>query len=288
MIVIYKKELHSYFHTMSGYLFIALILLFIGLYTSSINLMGGYGNFEYVLGSAGFIYILIVPILSMRVLAEERRHKTDQILLTSPVSIAEIVAGKYFAMITVLLLPILVICAYPLILSMYGAVPMPVVYGSVLGFFFMGAALIAVGMFISSLLESQLIAAVVSFGVLLLTYMMDGIAEIINDSAFGSLIAFTVIVFLLILFLYYMTHSFKVSLSAGVLAEAVLCLLYQTDRIAFEGSFSAVLKKLAFYDYLRNFVYNGIFDLTAIIFYLTVIFLFLFFTVQSLEMRRWN
>jgi ABC-2 type transport system permease protein len=168
MTVIYKKELHTYFHTMSGYIFIALIFLFIGLYTSSVNLMSGFGNFEYVLGSVGFIYIVIVPILTMRVLAEERRHKTDQILLTAPISIAKIVVGKYLAMATVLLLPILVICAYPPILSIYGNVPMLAAYSSILGFFFMGAALIAVGMFISSLLESQLIAAVLSFGVLLL------------------------------------------------------------------------------------------------------------------------
>ena len=103
MAAIYKKELHLYFHTMIGFLFTALILFFFGIYTSSINFNGGYGNFEYVIGSVGFIYILIVPILTMRVFAEERRQKTDQILLTSPVSVVKIVMGKYLAMITVLM-----------------------------------------------------------------------------------------------------------------------------------------------------------------------------------------
>lgn len=288
MTVIYKKELSTYFHTMTGYIFIAFIFLIMGLYTSSMNLMGGYGNFEYVLGSVGFIYIVIVPILTMRVLAEERRQKTDQILLTAPISITKIIIGKYLAMVTVLLLPILVVCIYPLILSMYGSVPMLIAYSSIFGFFFMGAALIAVGMFISSLLESQLIAAVLSFGVLLLTYMMNGITEIITDSAFGSLVAFTGIVFLLALFIYFMTQNFYITLISGIILEAILGIFYRLNPMVFEGSFAAALKSLAFYDYLRNFVYNGIFDLTAIIFYLSAIFLFLFFSIQSLEMRRWS
>jgi ABC-2 type transport system permease protein len=118
--------------------------------------------------------------------------------------------------------------------------------------------------------------------------MVDGITEIISDSPFGSLIAFTAIVFLLMMFIYFMTHTFSIALIIGICLEAVLCVLYRMDTAAFSGSFSAALKSIAFYNYLRNFVYNGIFDLTAIVFYLSVIFLFLFFSVQSLEMRRWN
>jgi len=287
MAAIYKKELHLYFHTLIGYLFIAMILFFIGMYTSSINLNGGFGNFEYVLGSVGFIYILIIPILTMRVFAEERRHKTDQILLTAPVSVTGIVMGKYLAMVTVLLMPTVIICAYPLILSMYGGIPFPVIYSSIFAFFLMGAALIAVGMFISSLLENQLIAAALSFGVMLFAYLLGGITRIVSGHALGSLIAFTVVVFFLIVYINHMTQNFWAALAIGGVIEAIICLFYRAAPWTFDGSVVAILKKLAFYEYLVNFAYNGLFDLTAVVFYLSVIFLFLFFSIQSLEMRRW-
>jgi ABC-2 type transport system permease protein len=273
---------------MTGYIFIAAILLFIGAYTGSINLYGGFGNFEYVIGSVGFIYIIIVPILTMRVLAEEKRQKTDQLLLTAPVSVAGIVVGKYLAMIAVLLFPTLVISLYPLILSMYGSVPFLVIYCSIFGFFLMGSALIAIGMFISSLVENQLIAATLSFVVMLFAYMLSGITKIVSSSALGSLIVFTVFVFFLAIFINYMTQKFTVALAFGVIAEIILCLFYRVNPAAFDGSLIAILNKLAIYDYLFNFVYKGLFELTAIVFYLTVIFLFLFFCIQVIEMRRWK
>lgn len=288
MLVIYKKEMHFYFNNMPGYIFIAFIFLITGLYTSSYNLTEGYGNFEYVLGSVGFIYIVIVPIITMRVLAEERRQKTDQLLLTAPITISKIILGKYLAMVTVLLVPILVICLYPLVLSMYGTIPLLVVYSSIIGFFFMGSALIAIGMFISSLTESQLIASVLSFGILLLAYMMNGILSIIKGTSFGSLIAFTVMVVLLAFFVYFMTKDFYIALIVGASCEIVLNLLYKTKPILFEKGLTIVLEKLAIYDHLHNFIYSGIFDLGAIIYYLSFIALFIFFTILSLGKRRWS
>ena len=120
MTAIYKKELRSYFSSVLGWLFIAFMSLLTGIFFSVYNLVGGYANIEYALSEVTFIFLIIVPILTMRIMAEEQRQKTDQLLYTAPVRGTEIVLGKYLALLTILALPMLVVCAYPLILKIYG------------------------------------------------------------------------------------------------------------------------------------------------------------------------
>jgi len=182
MFAIYKRELKSYFHTFIGFLFIAVTLFFLGLYFTVYNLLNGYPYFSYVVSSVAFIFLVSVPILTMKVLAEERRNKTDQLMLTAPVSVAKIVIGKYLALLTIFAIPVAIICIYPLIMSAFGAVPMGEAYLAILAYFLFGAVAIAIGELISSLTESQVIAAVLSFGVLFLGYMMSSICSLISSS----------------------------------------------------------------------------------------------------------
>ena len=182
MLAIYKKELKSYLRTFVGFLFIAVTLFFLGLYFTVYNLMNGYPYFSYVVSSVAFIFLISVPVLTMRVLAEEKHSKTDQLILTAPVSVAGIVVGKFLALLTIFAIPVLIICLYPLLMSAYGTVPMAQAYLAILAYFLYGMTSIAIGMFLSSVTESQVIAAVLGFAVLFLGYMMSGICSLISSA----------------------------------------------------------------------------------------------------------
>lgn len=179
MFAIYKRELKSYFRSFIGLLFIAVTLFFVSLYYFVYNMLNGYPYISYSISSVIILFLISVPVLSMRIMAEEKRSKTDQLILTAPVSVGGIIIGKFLALITIFAIPTAVVCTYPLIMSRFGSVPMGESYLAVLGFFLYGMTAIAIGLFISSLTESQVIAAVVSFIVLFLGYMMSSICSVV-------------------------------------------------------------------------------------------------------------
>ena len=182
MIAIYKRELKSYLHSFIGFLFIGVMLFFVGLYYSAYNLLSGSPYFSYAISSVIFVFLLAMPILCMRILSEERRNKTDQLILTAPVSVGQIIMGKFFALLTIFAIPTLIICIYPLILSMFGSVPLGEAYLAILAFFLYGMSCIAIGLLVSSLTESQVIAAVLGFGLLFFGYMMSAICSLISST----------------------------------------------------------------------------------------------------------
>ena len=190
MKAIYKRELKGLFSNMTGYVFIAFILLMAGIYSIALNFTYGYPNFEYALSNMSFIFILVVPILTMRIFSEEKHNRTDQLLYYLPVKVPSIVLGKYLAMLTVYAIPTVFMMLYPVILSMFGTVNFKSAYSAQLGFFFLGAALIAIGMFVSSLTESQIISCVVSLGAILLSYLMTSITGLLPTTASGSLFCY--------------------------------------------------------------------------------------------------
>jgi len=284
---IYRKELRGFFTNMTGYIFTAFILVIVGFFTTAANFKGGYPYFEYALSSVSFIFLLAVPILTMRVFAEEKHSRTDQLLYTLPITTTNVVMGKFFAMLTVFLIPVAVMCLYPLILVMYGASNIGTAYGAIFGFVCLGASLISIGMFMSSLTESQVISAVISFGALLVTYLMSGLASLVPSSASSSYIAFAVVVLALALIIYTMTKNYWAAFIFAAVGEVILAVVYFTNQSLFVGAFASVLTWLSLFDRLNNFIY-GVFDLTAVVYYLSVIAIFIFFTVQSVEKRRWS
>ena len=287
MLSVYKKELRSYFSNMIGYVFIAAILVIVGIYMTAMNLNQGYPNFEYSFGSATFIFLFIVPILTMRSLSEERHSKTDQLLYSLPLSVNDIVIGKYLSMLTVFGIPCGVMCIYPIILGFYGTINYLATYGALLAFFLLGAALIAIGMFCSSLTESQVISAVLGFASVLFCYLVSSLASLVPTTSVASFIAFTVIVLAIALILWYMTKNTVITYAAALVLEGVMFILYMINSSNFAGLFNDVLESMSLFDRLNNFIY-GMFDLTSIVYYITVIFLFVFLTSQSVEKRRWS
>ncbi len=182
MTAIYKREVRSYFCSFTGWLFVAVNLFVLGLYFQVYNMLMGYPTISYVLQSIVFTFIVTVPILTMRSLSEERKNKTDQLILTAPVSVGKIVLGKYLALVTVLVIPTAFMGVLPLFLMQGGEFRIGVSYSSLLGFFLYGCLALAVGLFLSSLTESVVIAAVLSFGVLFLGYIMPGIANLLTTT----------------------------------------------------------------------------------------------------------
>ncbi|MCD7836784.1 MAG: Gldg family protein [Lachnospiraceae bacterium] len=182
MFAIYKRELKSYLYSFIGFLFIAATLFFLGLYFNVYNVNWGYPYVSYALASVIFLFLISVPILTMRVLAEERRNKTDQLILTAPVSVGSIVIGKFLALMTIFTIPVAVFCIYPFILNLYGDMPLSENVLSILAYFLFGMTAIAIGLFVSSLTESQVISAVISFALIFVGYMMPSICSVFSTT----------------------------------------------------------------------------------------------------------
>lgn len=287
MLAIYKKELRSYLTSMAGYVFIAFILLILGIYFTAYNLQYASPDFGVTLSAVTFLFLIITPVLTMRILAEEKRNRTDRLLLTAPVSVWKIVLGKYLSMITIYAIPIIIASIYPLIMGRYGTVSYAMAYTAILGFFFLGCAQIAVGLFLSSVTESQVIAAVLTFGVLFCSFVMEGIESFFSDTALSSMLAVLVLAVLLALVIYQMTKDVLLSSVIGVGMGAVVLLLYFVKSSLFSGLIQKVLGLLAIANHFDNFV-GGILDITGIIYMLSVICIFVFLTIQCIQKRRWS
>lgn len=287
MIAVLKHELRIYFHSLTAYVFGAFLLVFVGIGAMLYNIQAAVSNFEYVLSFSCLVFVIIVPILTMRVIAEERRQKTDQLLYSLPITTTAVIAGKYLALLVVYLIPLCFICLYPLIFSQYGEVYLLTSYGSILAFFIMGAALISLGVFISSLTDNQGFAAGIGVAVILLNYYSVSLSEYVSSTALGSFAAMCVIVVLLRAVISYLTKNKNLANAVCLLLLAGLAVAYAADSTLFEGLLPDLMAKLSLFERFYVFV-NGVFDMTAIVYYLTVIIFFLFLSVQSLEKRRYN
>lgn len=223
----------------------------------------------------------------MRSVAEEKRQKTDQLLYSLPLRLSSVILGKYFAMLAVLALPVGILCLYPLILAQFGNVSFATAYESILGFYMLGATLIAIGLFISSVTESQVAAAVITLVAVLILYFMSGLASFVSTDSGASLMALCALVILFALILYFVAKNLIVSLLVGLLGVGGLYAWYCADASAFSGLFARIMNQLSVFDRFYTFV-NGIFDLTAVVYYLSISCVFLFLSVQALEKRRWS
>ena len=287
MIAILKHELRTYFHSLTAYLFGAFLLLFVGIGAMLYNLQAAVSNFEYVLSFSSLIFVVIVPILTMRVIAEERKQKTDQLLYSLPISTTKVVLGKFLALLVVYLIPLCIISLYPLIFSQYGDVYLLTSYGSLIAFFIMGAALLAMGVFISSLTENQGFAAGIGIAAVLFNYFSVQLAEYVSSTAFGTVVVIFIIAALLAWVVHRLTKNETLSYGVGLGIMAITVVTYYIDSTVFEGLLPDIMKTLSLFDRFETIV-NGVFDMTAIVYFLSVIVFFLFLSVQSLEKRRYN
>ena len=287
MTAVYKRELRSYLTSMVGYLFIFFILLLTGIYFSAYQLAAAYPKFEYTLSALTFVFLISVPILTMRVLAEERKQKTDQLLLTAPVSVGQIVLGKYLALVTIFAIPMVIMCFYPLLMSKFGTVSFAGAFTCILGFFLLVCANLAIGVFVSSLTESQVIAAVLTFVFLFAFYMMNGISSFFSEGALSTCITFGLLILAAALIIYTMIKNLLISAAVCVIGEIILAIIYVVNSSFFSGGIQKVLNIVNLSSHFDNFA-NSIFDIKGILYFVSVIAVCLFLTVQSIAKRRWN
>ncbi len=287
MRAVFKHELKLYFHSLTAYVFGAFLLVAVGIGSVLYNLSYAVSNFEYVFSYGSLAFVVIVPILTMRVIAEERKQKTDQLLYSLPITTTSVILGKYLSLLVVYLIPLCIISLYPLIFSQYGDVYLLTSYGTIAAFFIMGAALIALGVFISSLTENQGFAAGIGIAVILLNYFSVCLSEYVSATAFGSVIAFFIIIVAIWAIVRHITKNEILAYVIGFGLLAVLMAIFWFNAEAFEGLLPKLMTTLSLFDRFEVFI-NGVFDLTGIIYYLSVIAFFLFLSVQSLEKRRYN
>lgn len=288
MMAIYKRELKSYFQSMIGCVFVAFLVAFTGIYFMAYNLTAGYPYFSYTLSGALIVFLVGIPLITMKSFSEERKNKTDQLLLTAPVSLTRVVVGKYLAMVTVLAVPNVIFCLFPLLIKLNGNAYLLTDYLSILVFFLLGCVYVAIGMFLSSLTESQIIAYISTFGVLLVLYLWDGIISFLPSSAMSCMIGLVVILSLLILYIYQMTSNWVVSAMLEGINIVVNVVLYLVKSSLYENLLTRLLGKLALADVFTGITDNQILDVSGLVLYLSVIVVFIFLTIQAIQKRRWS
>lgn len=288
MKAIYKRELRAHFNSMTGWMFVAVLTAFTGIYFMANNLYYGDPYFSTALGSTLFVLMVLVPILTMRSMAEERHSRTDQLLLTAPASVTSVVLGKYFAMLTVLAAPVAIGCLCPLVIRLNGTAFLKADYASILAFFLLGAVEIAVGLFISALTESQVLAAVGTFGTLLVLYLWDGLVNFLPATAAGSLMGLLVILVLVCFLVNALSNNWKVTLGVLIAGGIAIGAGYVLAGDSFAGLLPDALGRFSLLGAFDSFAVDHVFDLRGLLLYLSLIALLVFLTVQVVQKRRWN
>jgi len=286
MIAVFKRELRSFFLNPTGYVFLGFFLLVTGIFFAFGNILGRSSDFPNLVGSVHFLFIIAVPILTMRLFSEEMRQKTDQLLLTSPVTVPAIVIGKYLAALCVFLIAVLVTAAYAVVISVYGDLAVSQSVGALVGFFLAGASYVAIGLMISTLTENQAVSAVATFAVLLLLQLVDPIrSSIPQDQTIGYIFAGVLVVACAYAF-FAATKSILVGAAALAVSAGAFLVISFIDsmfffRIAGEavGLFSIVSRQQRFT--------AGILALDDAVYLISAIAVALFMSIRFIEKRRW-
>lgn len=231
---IFRREILGYFTTPIGYIFLALFYAGAGLFFNLTALSNGSTNMAYIFTMLIYVLLVAIPILTMRTLSEEKNQKTDQCLLTAPISLGGLVLGKFFAAFLIYVMAVAITLVYAVVISAFASPDWLVVAGNITGFLLLGCAFIAIGMFVSSLTENQVVSAIISFAAMLLCYLLGAIADLIPIEWLAK-----------------------------------------------------VIMGLSFVDRYTGFTY-GLFDLSNVLFFISVTAVFLFLTVRVLEKRRWS
>ena len=287
MLAIFSKEFRSYFTSATGYIFMSFFLIMSGIYFAIMNLMSGNPNYNIVLNSITMILLIGVPIITMRLLSEETKQKTDQLVLTSPLRLSGIVLGKYFAALALFAVTLLITGIQPVIISLFGSLPVGEVLGGYIGYFLLGACFIAIGLFISSLTDNQVVAALVTFATLLLLLLMDGIKQALPKDRTSSIIFVGILVIALAILIYFSIRNLYVSIGIGMIGFVAMAIAYVLDKTLYDG---IMIRFFDWFSLLRRYdsFAMGIFDLSAVIYYVTFAAAFLFLTIQMIEKRRWS
>jgi len=284
---IFKREIKMYFSSMIGYVFISFFVLITAVYFSIQNILSMSPDFQYVFNSVIMMFLILAPILTMRLLSEEKKQKTEQMLLTSPVSVLDIVLGKYLAAMTVFLIALAITIIFPIILSFFGTLAVAQIVGSYIGFLLLGGSFIAVGLWISSVTDNQIISAVATFAAVFLLLMVETIVRAASGSQSFSLMFASIIALIIAFYFYYNTKNTEISITVFIVEAAALLILYFLKRSIFTGLAGKFAMMFAVLTRFNNFA-MGIFDVSSVVYFISFITVFLYFTVRVIGKRRWS
>lgn len=287
MLAIFEKEFKSYFTSPIAYVFMSFFLFMFGLYSTIINVLNQNGDYSFILSSLTIVLMLTTPILTMRLLSEERKNKTDQLLMTSPIKVSDIVLGKYLSAVSLLGFTLLITLLHTVALSFWGEVPVAKILGSYLGYFLLGATLIAIGLYISSLCESQIVAAIATIGIFLLIMLINNLATIVPKQRSASFLFILALALICLIFIYLAIKQVIISLIIAAASIGSLVALYFVNGVVYDGLPTKIFQWLSIFQQFDSFMY-GLLDITAIVYYLSFIVLFIFLTMYTIQKRSWN
>ena len=287
MLAIFKRELKAYFLTPIGYLYMGLFLLLTGIFFFFDNILPSRSHFAGFLGGIVLIFLFAVPLLTMRLVSEEKKQKTDQLLLTSPVSITGIVCGKFLAAMTVYCATLLVTASYAVVISVYGDFQVWEVLGSYIGFIFLGACYISVGLFLSTVTENQFTAAFLTFFVLMLIWILDPISRVVPTDTRSGVISSAVLLALVLLFLFFNTRNWVIVAGVAIIGSLAIAGIYLFRQNIFFGFIRSLINWFSLNSRYEPFS-MGLLKIDTLLYYASFSGLFLFLTVRLIEKRRWN
>lgn len=288
MNAVFIKEIKSYYTSITGYITTAIMMLVSGIYIYAINAEGASGDFSSTFVNMAFIYfIVLIPLITMKTFAEEKKQKTDQLLYSLPVKSSGVVLGKFLSCCTVTAVPVVLMGLYPLIFSAYGNVNFLSAYSALFGFFMLGASLISIGMFFSSLTESHVVSAIITLVFILLGELLPSLSEYISSNAIAGAVVFMAMGLFVGFIVYFLTKNTVIGLSTAVVIDLAIAVIYIVKKEWLEGLLPSIAEKLSLFSRFNDFS-SGVFDLTSIFFFISVTCVFLFLTVQSVEKKRWS
>lgn len=287
MPAIIKKELKTYFKTITGYGFLGFFVLITGYFFVSQNIAVSNANYNETLAGSMIMFLILVPVLTMRLFAEEARQKTDQLLYAAPINVTDIVAGKFIAAALLFLMGLAITLIFPWMLSRSGELAWGMTFAGMLGYFMMGMCLISVGIFISVLTDNQIVAAAATFAAIFLLLMMDNIASAVPISVASSLIFTGLAVTAVALTVYSSTKNIAAALIFALAGFVIMGIVYFINPNIYDGLIVKVLSWFSVLSRFENF-YMGILSVSDVVYYITFTCAFLYFTVNVIEKRRWR
>ena len=289
MSAVYKRELRAYMNNVYGWLFMSILLMFTGLMVFMDNLGNGYPQFEYALSDSQYALMVLVPILAMRSMAEDKHNKTDMFYLSLPMQTSSVVLGKYFAMLTVLAIPCLVLGVYPPLLGLLGEVNMGMAYLALLQFFLLGAALLALCQFTSSLSENLVVVAVIGVGATAALLFLPFLAgSILPATPMVSFIGLVVLALLAGGVAFLTTRNLNVTAITCAALVVPLSVVYILAKDVFNNLLADLLYFVSPFIHFATFCEYGTLSIPSLILLLSYPVFFIFLTVQSADKKRWD
>ncbi len=287
MLAVFEKEFKSYFRSGIGAVFIGLFLLVSAGILVFTFLMNGVIAYPSYLSYLNIVLMITIPIITMRSLSEERKSKTDQLLLTSPIKASDIALGKYLAAVAVLFITLLLHSIDAIVISFFAinmyALDILVAY---IGLFLVGCAYIAIGVFISSTTTNQVISAIVTFAVMLVLFILQWLSTSVTSDVTSGIVICGVVALGIVVLIYSTTKNKVATLCTAIIAIAGIAIVALINANVYAGLLNTMLSWFSVIERLNEF-FNGSVSISSFIYIISLSFVFVYMTVYQIEKRRW-